>query len=76
MERRNASPARGHRESEEGKAMQITKKQVIRVEDAKRQHVQLLNKELAYSADLQKGWYIAELRANIAKLDKMIENAK
>ena len=55
--------------------MQITKKQISRVEDAKKDHVRLLNKELAYSEDLQNKEEIALIRANIAKLDKMIAEA-
>ena len=55
--------------------MQITKKQISCVEDAKKDHVRLLNKELAYSEDLQNKEEIALIRANIAKLDKMIAEA-
>lgn len=55
--------------------MTITKKQVAKVEAAKREHMKLLNKELAYSEDLQNKEKIARTRANIAKLDKMIREA-
>lgn len=55
--------------------MQITKSQVARVESAKKEHVRLLNKELSYSEDLQHKEDIARIRANIAKLDKMIAEA-
>lgn len=53
----------------------ITKKQVAKVEAAKREHMKLLNKELTYSEDLQNKERIARIRANIAKLDKMISEA-
>lgn len=55
--------------------MQITKNQVAKVEAAKKEHVNLLNKELSYSEDLQNKEEIAHIRANIAKLDKMIAEA-
>lgn len=55
--------------------MTITKKQVARVGAAKREHMKLLNKELSYSEDLQNKDGIARIRANIAKLDKMIREA-
>ena len=55
--------------------MQITKNQIRRVEDAKKDHIRLLNKELAYSEDLQNKEEIALIRANIAKLEKMIAEA-
>ncbi len=55
--------------------MQITKKQISRVEDAKKETLRFLNKELAYSEDLQKAERIEELRAHVAKLDKMIAEA-
>lgn len=53
----------------------ITKKQVAKVEAAKREHMKLLNKELSYSEDLQNKEKIARIRANISKLDKMIREA-
>lgn len=55
--------------------MTITKKQVAKVEAAKREHMRLLNKELTYSEDLQNKEKITRIRANIAKLDKMIREA-
>lgn len=55
--------------------MTITKKQVAKVEAAKREHMKLLNKEISYSEDLQNKEGIARIRANIAKLDKMIGEA-
>lgn len=55
--------------------MAITKKQVAKVEVAKREHMKLLNKELSYSEDLQNKERITRIRANIAKLDKMIREA-
>lgn len=55
--------------------MQITKSQVSKVESAKKEHVSLLSKELSYSEDLQNKEEIAHIRANIARLDRMIEAA-
>lgn len=55
--------------------MTITKKQVAKVEAAKREHMRLLNKELSYSEDLQNKERISRIRSNIAKLDKMIMGA-
>lgn len=57
------------------KNMTITKKQAAKVEAAKREHMKLLNKELSYSEDLQNKEKIDRIRANIAKLDKMIREA-
>lgn len=59
----------------ESKKMTITKKQAAKVEAAKREHMKLLNKELTYSEDLQDKEKITRIRANIAKLEKMIKEA-
>lgn len=48
---------------------------IVKIEAAKKEHLKLLNKELSYSEDLQNSEEIAHIRANIAKLDKMIAEA-
>ena len=55
--------------------MVISKSQIVKAESAKNEHVRLLNKELSYSEDLQDLERISRIRANIAKIDKMIAEA-
>ncbi len=49
-----------------------TARQAARIEQGIREHQQLLDKELRYSADLQKPAYVASLNASIARLQNML----
>ena len=53
----------------------LTENQIKRVNQALNETNALIAKELRYQAKFQKQDYLAELRAHVAKLEAMIEEA-